>query len=58
MATTGLLSGGGPLFGGTASDIGILGYTPTTPATTVARGSVDIPLEMRCMKARTSMRIM
>ena len=46
MATTGLLSGGGPLFGGTASDIGILGYTPTTPATTVARGSVDIPLEM------------
>jgi len=45
MATNGLLSGGGPLFGGTASDIGILGYTPTTPATTVARGGYNVPLE-------------
>ena len=46
MATNGLLSGGGPLFGGSASDIGILGYTPTTPADTVARGAVQVPLEM------------
>ena len=41
----GLLSGGAPLFGGAASDIGILGYTPTIPATTVARGGFNIPLE-------------
>ena len=46
MAITGLLSGGGPLFGGTASDIGILGYTPTTPADTVTRGAVEVPIEM------------
>ena len=46
MATTGLLSGGTPLFGGTASDIGILGYTPTIPADTVTRGAVQVPLEM------------
>ena len=46
MATNGLLSGGGPLFGGGASDIGILGYTPTTPADTVTRGAVQVPLEM------------
>jgi len=45
MATNGLLSGGAPLFGGGASDIGILGYTPTTPATTVAIGGFNIPLE-------------
>ena len=46
MATTGLLSGGAPLFGGGASDIGILGYTPIAQPTTATRGSVDIPLEM------------
>ena len=46
MATNGLLSGGGPLFGGGASDIGILGYTPTTPADTFTRGGVEVPMEM------------
>ena len=46
MATTGLLSGGGPLFGGGASDTGILNYTPVTPADTVTRGAVQVPLEM------------
>ena len=45
MATTGLLSGGAPLFGGAASATGILGYTPTTPATTVARGGFNVPVE-------------
>jgi len=45
MATTGLLSGGGPLFGTAASGGGILGYTPVTPSTTVKRGAVDVPME-------------
>ena len=46
MATTGLLSGGGPLFGTAASGGGILGYTPVTPSTTVKRGAVDVPMEL------------
>ena len=45
MATNGLLSGGGPLFGGASGAAGILGYTPTTPATTVARGGFNVPVE-------------
>ena len=44
MATTGLLSGGGPLFGTAASGAGILGYTPATPSSTVKRGAVDVPM--------------
>ena len=46
MATTGLLSGGGPLFGTAASGAGILGYTPATPSKTVKRGAVDVPMEL------------
>ena len=46
MATTGLLSGGGPLFGTAASGAGILGYTPATPSSTVKRGAVDVPMEL------------
>jgi hypothetical protein len=46
MATTGLLSGGGPLFGTAASGGGILGYTPVTPSKTVKRGAVDVPMEL------------
>jgi len=46
MATNGLLSGGGPLFGTAASGAGILGYTPVTPSKTVKRGAVDVPMEL------------
>ena len=46
MATNGLLSGGGPLFGSAASGTGILGYTPATPSSTVKRGAVDVPMEL------------
>ena len=46
MATNGLLSGGGPLFGSAASGTGILGYTPATPSPTVKRGTVDVPMEL------------
>ena len=46
MATNGLLSGGGPLFGSAASGTGILGYTPATPSSTVRRGAVDVPMEL------------
>ena len=46
MATNGLLSGGGPLFGTAASGAGILGYTPATPSKTVKRGAVDVPMEL------------
>ena len=42
----GLLSGGGPLFGGAASNAGILNYTPVTPSDTVTRGAVQVPIEM------------
>ena len=54
MATNGLLSSGGALFpstvrgpaGNLPSGQGILGYTPATPATTVSRGAVDIPMDL------------
>ena len=54
MATTGLLSSGGALFpsavrgpaGNLPSGQGILGYTPITPSKTVARGAVDMPMDV------------
>ena len=44
--TTGILGAGGPLFGSAAGNMGSLAYTPVTPATTVARGAVDVPIDL------------
>jgi hypothetical protein len=44
--TTGILGAGGPLFGSAAGNMGSLAYTPITPSKTVARGAVDVPMDL------------